>query len=121
VKKILLVEDDPVARQILATLLRPHYQLIMSGDAMAAFTDARKQQPDLVILDLGLPAGGGFAVLQRLKSIPALAMVPVIVISGLDREQNEQKALDAGADVYLSKPVRNEDVLAAIRHHLGEV
>ena len=118
-KKILIVDDDPVARQVLGTLLKSHYAVVMSGDAMAAFTEARKQNPDLVILDLGLPAGGGFSVLQRLKSIPALAMIPVIVVSGLDRAANESKAIDGGANLFLSKPVNNDELLAAVRQFLG--
>lgn len=119
-KKILIVEDDPVTRQIFHALLRQHYQTFVTGDAMAAFMEARKQQPDLVILDLGLPAGGGFSVLQRLKSIPALATIPVFVISGLDRASNEHRALTAGAIGYMQKPVSNEVLLTEVRRFLGE-
>ena len=119
-KKILVVDDDPVARQILSTVLKPHYQVVVSGDAMAAFADARRHSPDLVMLDLGLPAGGGYTVLQRLKSIPALALIPVVVVSGLDRAANEPKALDAGASAYLGKPVNHDELLATVRKLLGD-
>jgi DNA-binding response OmpR family regulator len=119
-KKILIVEDDPVTRQIFHTLLKSTYQTFISGDAMAAFTEARKQQPDLVILDLGLPAGGGFTVLQRLKSIPALALIPVLVVSGLDRAANEQRALEAGAVGYMQKPVSNDALFAEVKRILGD-
>ncbi len=119
-KKILIVEDDPVARQLLHARLRSKYQVFMTGDAMAAFTEARKQSPDLVILDLGLPAGGGFTVLQRMKSMPALSTIPVIVVSGLDQAANEQKAIDAGANAYLQKPADEETLAAKIRELIGE-
>lgn len=119
-KKILIVEDDPVARQILHTMLKPNYQTFVTGDAMAAFVEARKLQPDLVILDLGLPAGGGLSVLQRLKAIPALSTIPVLVVSGLDAATHEQKSLDAGAEAYLHKPVPDDQLLAKVRELLGE-
>ncbi len=119
-KKILIVDDDPVARQILNAQLRARYQVLMSGDAMAAFTEARKHEPDLVILDLGLPAGGGFVVLQRLKSMPALSGIPVIVVSGLDRATNEPKALAAGADAYMGKPADEQALAAKIAELIGE-
>lgn len=121
VKKILVVEDDPIARQILNARFKPQYQMILTGDAMAAFTEARKQKPDLVILDLGLPAGGGFAVLQRLKSIPALATIPVLVISGLDRTANEPKVLAAGANAYLQKPTNDEELTKVVKELIGDV
>ncbi|HEX9160095.1 MAG TPA: response regulator [Thermoanaerobaculia bacterium] len=118
-KKILIVDDDPVARQIMNALLRTNYQTIMSGDAIGAFSEARKQNPDLVILDLGLPGGGGFIVLQRLKSVPALSVVPVIVVSGLDRASHEQKALDEGADRYVQKPADEQKLLEMIQDLIG--
>ena len=119
-KKILVVEDDPVARQILNARLKGKYQVSMTGDAMAAFTEVRRLKPDLIILDIGLPAGGGFTVLQRVKSIPALALIPILVLSGLDRAANEQKALDAGADFYMQKPAAEEELAAKISELLGE-
>ena len=119
-KKILIVEDDPVARQLLNAKLKVAYQVVMTGDAMAAFTEARRHSPDLVILDLGLPAGGGFSVLQRLKSIPALSVIPVLVVSGLEQSVHEPKALAAGADAYLQKPADDAQLLAKVKELLGD-
>lgn len=119
-KKILIVEDDPIARQVLNARLKSKYEVFVAGDAMAAFTEARKQRPDLIILDLGLPAGGGFSVLQRVKTIPALAVIPVLVVSGLDQATNEPKALAAGADAYLQKPAADEALLSKVRDLVGE-
>ena len=119
-RKILIVEDDPVTRQIFHALLKPSYETIVTGDAMAAFSEARKQKPDLVILDLGLPAGGGFSVLQRLKAIPLLATIPVLVVSGLDRAANEHRAMVGGATGYMQKPVNNDELLAEVRKLLGD-
>lgn len=120
VKKILIVEDDPLARQILNARLKPMYEVIVTGDAMSAFMEARKQKPDLIILDLGLPAGGGFSVLERLKAIPALAVIPVLVVSGLDQATHEQRALEAGANAYLQKTPSNETLITTVRALLGD-
>jgi DNA-binding response OmpR family regulator len=117
-KKVLIIEDDRVAAQILfRTLSGAGYETAIAADAMAAVSEARKHQPAVILLDLGLPAGGGFIVLQRLKSFPALANIPVIVISGLDRAANEAKALQAGAAAYLQKPASPEQVISVVQTH----
>jgi twitching motility two-component system response regulator PilH len=76
--------------------------------------------PDLILLDLGLPAGDGFAVLERLKANDSLSLVPVIVMSGRDRNLSEARALRAGAKAFLQKPVQNAQLLSVIRQTLGE-
>ncbi|MGZ8795993.1 MAG: response regulator transcription factor [Thermoanaerobaculia bacterium] len=119
-KKILIVEDDPVARQVMQVLLKSKYQVFVSGDAMAGLIEVRHRMPDLIILDLGLPAGGGLSVLQRVKAIPALSVIPVLIVSGLDRNENEPKALAAGADAYLQKTPTNDELLAKIHELIGE-
>ncbi len=119
--KILIIEDDPVGRHILHTALKAaHFETSMAGDAMLALTQARQIKPDLIILDLGLPAGGGYTFLHRLRMFPALAVIPVLVVSGLDRATNEQIAIDAGASAYLEKPAAPDVIIAKIREILGE-
>jgi len=120
-KKILIVDDDPDIRQGLHVRLKAnHYETFFAADAFAAMNEARKHQPDLIILDLGLPAGDGFVVMERLSSIPALAVIPVIVVSGRDARANHERALKAGARAFLQKPVDDQDLLAVIRKALGE-
>jgi CheY-like chemotaxis protein len=119
-KRILVVDDDPVVQKVLHAMLQTIGDTVVTGDAIAATAEARKNKPDLVILDLGLPAGGGFAVLQRLKATPALSLTPVLIISGLDRAANEHKALSAGASAYLEKPIKQEEVLRKVHQLLGE-
>ena len=76
--------------------------------------------PDLVILDLGLPAGDGFVVLDRMKDLPDLMAIPVIVLSARDPAHNKKRALDEGALAFFQKPPENHEFLTAIRHALGE-
>jgi len=120
-KKILIVEDDPDVRQGMNIRLRAnHYDTFFAGDALSSMSEARKHEPDLIILDLGLPAGDGFVVMERLKSVPALSAIPVIVVSARDVLANKERALKAGAKAFLQKPVDNAELLKVIRQALGE-
>jgi DNA-binding response OmpR family regulator len=114
--KILVVDDDPDVRLGLQLRLNAnHYDVICAADGVASISEARKHMPDLVILDLGLPAGDGFSVLERLKANEKLSSIPVIVLSGRDRVGNRDRALKAGAKTFLQKPIANEKLLAVIR------
>lgn len=97
-----------------------HYDIFFPGDALSSLTEARKHEPDLILLDLGLPAGDGFVVMDRLKAVPALAIIPGIVVSGRAGAVNRERALKAGAKAFLEKPVDNAELLAVIRQALGE-
>ena len=84
-KKILVVDDDPDVRLALQVRLKAnHYDVVCAGDGVTSVSEAQKQKPDLIILDLGLPAGDGFSVLQRMQASERLASIPVIVLSGRD-------------------------------------
>ena len=120
-KKILIVDDDPDVRQGMHIRLKAnHYDTFFAIDALSGITEARKHEPDLIILDLGLPAGDGFVVMERLKANPYLAVIPVIVVSARDVLANKERALKAGAKAFLQKPVDNAELLKVIRQALGE-
>jgi DNA-binding response OmpR family regulator len=120
-KKILLVDDDPDVRLAMHVRLKANgYQTFFASDALTSVSEARKHQPDLIILDLGLPGGDGFVVIERLKRHPALSVIPIIVVSGRDVSGNQERAIKAGAKIYLQKPVDNAELLAIIRQTLGE-
>jgi DNA-binding response OmpR family regulator len=120
-KKILIIEDDPDVRLGYHLRLKAdNYDTFFAADALTSIAEARKHQPDVIILDLGLPAGDGFVVMERLKTNTHLAVIPVIVVSGRDPHANRERALRAGAKAFLQKPVDNEKLLSAIRQCLGE-
>jgi len=121
-KKILIVDDDQDLVVGLAVRLRKvgGYDVIMAADGLGAVTKAQREKPDLIILDLGLPVGDGFSVLERLKTLMNTALIPVIVLSARDPGEAQDAVLEMGADAFFQKPADNNQLLAAIRHALGE-
>ena len=119
--KILIVEDDGDVRLGYQVLLKAnHYDTYFAADALSALSEARKQRPDLIILDLGLPAGDGFIVLERFRAKMNLAVIPVIVVSGRDLHGNKEPALKAGAKAFVQKPWNDNELLALISELLGQ-
>jgi len=119
-KIVLLVDDDQdLLVALAAPLRRQGFDVAVATDAVTAISTAVKRPPDVVVMDIGLPGGDGMMVMQRLHSLPQLAGVPVIVLSGRDPERHRDDALAAGAAAYLSKPIMPEDLMAAVVAALG--
>jgi CheY-like chemotaxis protein len=120
-KKVLIVDDDPDIRLGMNVRLKANdYDTVFAADATSALVEARKHQPDLIILDLGLPAGDGFVVMERLKQIPSIAGIPIVVVSARDARTNQERAIKAGAKAFLKKPFDDLELLEVIRKALGE-
>lgn len=120
-KKLLIVDDDPDIRLGMNVRLRANdYDTVFAADAVSALVEARTHKPDLIILDLGLPAGDGFVVMERLKQIPSIAIIPIIVVSARDARTNQDRAIKAGAKAFLKKPFDDLELLEVIRKTLGE-
>ncbi|MEO8451770.1 MAG: response regulator [Gemmatimonadota bacterium] len=114
-KKILIVEDDADVRLGYRVLLKANqYDTFFAADSTSAVSEARKHLPDLIILDLGLPAGDGFVVLDRFKTNTYLALIPVVVVSARDVQANKERALKAGAKAYIQKPWNDSELLGII-------
>jgi len=114
--KILIVDDDPDLRRALKLRLRAnHYLTFQASDGYSAIAVAQKEHPDLIILDLGLPAGDGYVVLERLQDSDSLSEIPVIVLTCRDAQSNEQRALQSGAVAFFQKPADNNELLGVIR------
>jgi two-component system, OmpR family, KDP operon response regulator KdpE len=118
--KILVVDDDPdLVRALRLRLRANNFEVTTATDGYSAIAAAQKERPALVILDLGLPVGDGFVVLERMQSIDALSGVPVIVLSARDPQSNEERALKAGAAAFFQKPADNDELMNVIRVSLG--
>jgi two-component system KDP operon response regulator KdpE len=110
---ILLVEDEPPMRRFLRATLRAHgYQVVEAVTVREGLAQAAGRNPDLTLLDLGLPDGDG---LDLLRQIRRSARTPVIVISARGQEHEKVGALDLGADDYLTKPFGVQELLARVR------
>ena len=80
----------------------------------------RKEQPDLVLLDIGLPGGDGHKVFQRLRNLSQTSLIPIVVLSAMDPSGHRPRMLREGAHAYFQKPADNAALLEAIRSALGE-
>jgi DNA-binding response OmpR family regulator len=119
--KILIVDDDPDLRRGLNLRLRAsHYETAYAVDGFSAIAMAQKERPDLIILDIGLPAGDGLVVLDRLQQSATLSVIPVIVLTARDPQANRDRTLKAGAIAFLQKPADNAELLGVIRTALQQ-
>ena len=110
---VLLVEDDSAVRSLLSTTLETHgYRFVAAPNAATAIAEAASRNPDLVLLDLGLPDMDGVDVIRKLRS---WATMPIIVVSARAEGSDKIGALDAGADDYLTKPFDVDELLAHLR------
>ncbi len=113
--KILIVDDDPSVLQLMGlTLHRAGYEVVVAQNGVEALKKVLAVQPDLIILDLMMPEVSGIEVCQRLRSQPQTANVPIIVLSAMSQTAEKVKALKAGADEYLVKPVEHIEMAARI-------
>ena len=114
--KILIVDDDPNLRLALNLRFRANnYETAYATDGFAAIAMAQKEKPDVIILDVGLPAGDGFVVLHRLQQSAALSWIPVIVLTARDPQTTREKIMKAGAIAFFQKPADNGQLMTAVR------
>ena len=109
----LVVEDDTAVRNLITTTLKAReYRFVTAGSGESAITEAASHNPDIILLDLGLPDIDGVEIIRRIRS---WSNVPIIVISARSEDSDKIDALDAGADDYLTKPFSVEELLARLR------
>lgn len=110
---ILVVEDDAPVRNLITTTLKAHdYKYITASTGEGAIMEASSHNPDIVLLDLGLPDIDGVEVIKRIRT---WSNMPIIVISARSEDNDKIEALDSGADDYLTKPFSVEELLARLR------
>ena len=102
--KILIIEDDKFLRELISQkLLKEGYDIIEAMDGEKGIEKIKKEQPDLVLLDLILPGIDGFEILAKIKADPKISKIPVIILSNLGQKTDIQKGLEMGAVDYLIK------------------
>ena len=110
---ILVVEDDPSVKNLITATLQTHdYRFLTAQNGAAAILEASSHNPEIVLLDLGLPDMDGVEVIRKIRT---WSHMPIIVISARSEDADKIEALDAGADDYLTKPFSVEELLARLR------
>lgn len=120
-KRILVVDDErDIVKALMIRLQGAGYEVVTAFDGAQGVFMAHKERPDLIILDIRMPAGDGFSVAQRLKRSIHTFTIPVIFLTGSPEKNAEEKAMAMGARFYIKKPYDPEELLDAIKRALEE-
>ncbi len=119
-KKILLADDDPRIKALVAATLGSDFTVIQSGDGQETLEVVRRESPDLILLDVMMPKIDGFEVCRRLKSDQGTSHIPVIMLTGRDSAEDMQRGKEAGANVYFIKPFSPRALLDKVNEILEE-
>ena len=120
-KKILIVDDEENVRVLISATLcdNERFELVMAGDGQEALAMARSTRPDLVFLDVRMPKMSGLEVCQALKNDIATVDIKVIMLTAMAQESDKQRAMEAGADGYFTKPFSPTALLETVDEALG--
>ncbi len=114
--RILVVDDSPTVVNVIGQMLaQGSHQMLSAMDGEQAIRVASEQQPDLVLLDVILPKLSGYQVCRQLKSSPATAHIPVVMITRKARDEDREWGVEQGADAYVTKPFAAQDLLDVIQ------
>lgn len=118
-KKILIVDDErDIIKAVTIRLQTGGYEVVYAYDGAQGVFMAHKEKPDLIILDIRMPAGDGFSIAERLKETAQTSHVPILFLTGSPERNAEQKAQELGARFYIKKPYDPEELLDAVRRAL---
>jgi two-component system, cell cycle response regulator DivK len=113
---VLYVEDDKLSSRLVQKMLKPMgYDTITAEDAATGIHMAVTEMPDIILMDVGLPDMNGYDATRRLKALPEVAHIPVIILTADTTGQVRSACLDAGCDAYLNKPISKLYLLRTIR------
>ncbi len=119
-KRVLVVEDNPDNRTLIVDiLLSQGYQVLVAPNGAECLRLLQNERPDLILMDLALPKLDGWETTRRIKCNPQLHEIPVIALTAHAMFGDREKALEAGCDDYISKPVDLRELTSKVRHFLG--
>jgi len=120
-KKILIVDDEPNIVTALEYLLQKSgYEVSLAQDGEAALKQVEKHLPDLVLLDVMMSSKSGYEVCQRMRERADWQHIKIVILSAKGREAEVSKGMSLGADLYVTKPFSNQDLIARINELLGQ-
>src|SRR5712671_7209342 len=121
-KRILVVEDDPLSLALLKQLLKVHgYEILETPEGLNAIDIAHDEQPDLILMDIGLSDISGLDVTRLLKQDDQTKTIPIIAVTALATPEDEKKGLESGCDAYVAKPITLDNLLRIIESFLSSV
>lgn len=119
-RQVLIAEDEPNIVESLSFILdRAGFDVRLAGDGEAAFHEAAKTPPHVMVLDVMMPRMNGFEVLRQLRAHPTLHSLPVVVLTAKGQTQDRETAMNAGANAFITKPFSNQDVVETVRRLAG--
>lgn len=120
-RTVLVVDDEPnILRLVAFSLSSAGFRVLQASDAVTAIDLAREQGPDLVLMDVMMPAMSGLEAVQRLRADETTSDIPVVMLSARSQGYEQQAGMDAGAMRYICKPFTPKDLVAAVREVLGD-
>ncbi|NIM95378.1 MAG: response regulator [Anaerolineales bacterium] len=119
-KRILIVEDDDLNLDLLIQLLEEDYELITARDGSAGVSAAERNHPDLILMDMALPVMDGWEATRRIKANGDLRGIPIIGLSSYAMAGDPEKAMDAGCDDYMTKPLDEDLLLEKLKRYLKD-
>lgn len=120
-RKVLIVDDDVDLQRALSVRLKASgFDLVVARDGLQAVTTARREKPDAILVDLGLPGGDGFSVIERIQQMEPLRTIPIVVLSARDPAAFEKRARALGAVAYLQKPAVPAELIQTLRVAIGD-
>ena len=118
-RRILIVEDVELNRDLLVQLLEDEYEVLTAADGAAGVELARRERPDLILMDLSLPVVDGWEATRRLKADAATRAIPVIALTAHAMRGDEERARTCGCDDYLTKPIDEDRLFERLARHLA--
>ncbi len=113
--RVLVIEDNPANMKLATLLLRnAGHEALRAADAEVGLALARSARPDLILMDIQLPGMDGLAATAQLKADPGTAMIPIIALTAMAMKSDQEKSELAGCDAYIAKPLRAQDLYAAM-------
>jgi len=120
-KKILIVDDEPQIVRLLSQRLKANgYETFAANDSYQCIKMAREVKPDLILLDIKMPAGGGIRAFETLKSSTYTSVIPIIFITAYPGEEVKKEIMELGADGFFAKPFNSVNLLNKIKELIGE-
>jgi two-component system cell cycle response regulator DivK len=114
-KNILIIEDNEVNRKLVEVILtKSGYAVLSATDAEEGISLARREHPDLILMDIHLPGMDGLSATRILKGEPSTMDIPIIALTALAMKGDEERSLEAGCDDYVDKPIRHQSLVDAV-------